>query len=237
MTEFRPDPDDPPARGEAPPSGEEPAAAPPDVPADLPEGTSPAAAPPGPPARAGSASQGGLPASGPEGPPIPADATVGASDWNPLPARALPVFVAGELPFAVLLALMFGAAASVLTFVATSSLGRTFAQGLAGAILGLGWALWLSVRRFARTFWRLDAHGLSVREGRLWQREIRVPATRVQHLDLTRGPLQRGRDLATLVVHTAGSRHDAVTVPDLDAADAERLRDALSRQVDRDLDD
>ena len=61
------------------------------------------------------------------------------------------------------------------------------------------------------------------------QRETRVPATRVQHLDLKRGPLQRGRSLATLVVHTAGTRHSAVTVPHLDADDAERLRDRLSR--------
>lgn len=171
----------------------------------------------------------GLPSgSPPEGP---------AAAWNPLPPRALPVFVAGELPFALFGAFLFGMAAFVLTFVATSSLGRAAVPGFAGLVLGLVGMLWLSVRRFQRTFWKLDAHGLAVREGRLWQREIRVPATRVQHLDLTRGPLQRARQLATLVVHTAGSRHDAVTVPDLDAEDAERLRDALGRQVDRDLDD
>ena len=63
-----------------------------------------------------------------------------------------------------------------------------------------------------------------------------MPATRVQHLDLKRGPLQRRRDLATLVVHTAGTRHSAVTVPHLDADDAERLRDRLGRQIDHDDD-
>ena len=66
-------------------------------------------------------------------------------------------------------------------------------------------------KQYRYTFWKLDADGLAIRRGRLWQRETRVPATRVQHLDLKRGPLQRQRRLATLVVHTAGTRHSAVT--------------------------
>jgi membrane protein YdbS with pleckstrin-like domain len=63
-----------------------------------------------------------------------------------------------------------------------------------------------------------------------------VPASRVQHLDLKRGPLQRRYGLATLVIHTAGTRHSAVAVSGLDAADAERLRDRLAHQVDDDDD-
>jgi low affinity Fe/Cu permease len=38
-------------------------------------------------------------------------------------------------------------------------------------------------------------------------------------------------------VHTAGTRHSAVTLAHLDADDAERLRDVLGRQIDRDDDD
>ena len=47
---------------------------------------------------------------------------------------------------------------------------------------------------------------------------------------------QRRRNLATLVIHTAGTRHSAVTVPHLDAEDAQRLRDLLGRQIDHDDD-
>jgi uncharacterized protein len=85
--------------------------------------------------------------------------------------------------------------------------------------------------------WRLDGDGLAIRRGRLYQRETRVPVTRVQHLDLKRGPWQRRRHLATLIVHTAGTRHSAVTLAHLDANDAERLRDVLGRQIDRDDED
>jgi len=95
---------------------------------------------------------------------------------------------------------------------------------------------WMAYRRQRRVRWRLDAQGLAVRRGNWWQHETRVPASRVQHLDLRRGPLERLCGLATLVVHTAGTRHNAVTVPSLDAATAEQLRDRLARQLDQDDD-
>lgn len=109
-----------------------------------------------------------------------------------------------------------------------------------GALLGLVpaalWGGWLALRQYQRTAWRLDDKGLSVRRGRLWWSETRVPATRVQHLDIQRGPLQRRRGVATLVVHTAGSASSAVTVPHMDAVDAEHLRERLSRRIEDDDD-
>ena len=73
-----------------------------------------------------------------------------------------------------------------------------------------------------------------MRRGNWWQIETHVPISRVQHLDLKRGPLERGMGLATLVVHTAGTRQATVSVQAMDAADAERLRDRLARQLDLD---
>lgn len=94
----------------------------------------------------------------------------------------------------------------------------------------------LVFRRRRRVRWLLDAQGLAVRRGNLWQSETRVPASRVQHLDLRRGPLERLFALSTLVVHTAGSRFGAVNLAGLAVEDAERLRERLSRQLDQDDD-
>jgi len=150
------------------------------------------------------------------------------TQWHPLPDRArLPSMLTPVLPFA--LPGMVGG------FVLAGVFGLWFAPP-ALALLGAGVGAWIGLKHYRSTFWRLDEDGLAVRRGRMWQRETRVPATRVQHLDLKRGPLQRQRGLATLVVHTAGTRHSAVTVPHLDADDAERLRDLLSRQIDADDD-
>lgn len=93
---------------------------------------------------------------------------------------------------------------------------------------------WLAVKRHRRTYWKLDTEGFALRRGNWWQVESRVPLSRVQHLDLKRGPLERGFNLSTLVVHTAGTRLAAVSISGLDAADAERLRDRLAHQLDRD---
>ena len=54
-----------------------------------------------------------------------------------------------------------------------------------------------------------------------------VPRTRVQHLDIERGPIERHYELASLVVHTAGTRQHALRIAGLPDADAVALRDAL----------
>ncbi len=145
--------------------------------------------------------------------------------WQALPARSRGLFVLGScLPMAIPFA------------VAGFVLGRVFdlgpLTGLAGLLFGAALGAWIGLKQYRYTRWCLDDDGLAIQRGRLWQRETRVPVTRVQHLDLKRGPMQRQRRLATLVVHTAGTRHSAVTVPNLDADDAERLRDRLGRQLD-----
>ena len=68
--------------------------------------------------------------------------------------------------------------------------------------------------------------GLTIR-GQFWRREILVPRSRVQHLDIERGPIERHFGLATLIVHTAGTRLHALRQPGFLDADAVALRDAL----------
>lgn len=159
----------------------------------------------------------------------PASAPI-APDWQALPARARPLFALG---IATPLTLPFAAGGF---FLARLLEAPPLLGAGAAAALAFGFGLGLGLRQFRHVAWRLDRDGLAIRRGRLWQRETRVPATRVQHLDLKRGPWQRRRQLATVVAHTAGTRHSAITVPHLDAADAEHLRDVLGRQVDHDDD-
>ena len=154
----------------------------------------------------------------------------GVSEWQALPERARLLFAISRTGLAIPL--------GVAGFVLFRVFGLpAFAGLLGGIVLAGGFGLWLGFRQFRHVAWRLDGDGLAIRRGRLYQRETRVPVTRVQHLDLKRGPWQRRRHLATLIVHTAGTRHSAVTLPHLDADDAERLRDVLGRQIDRDDDD
>ena len=154
-----------------------------------------------------------------------------APEWQPLPARAATLLMLAHAAIAAV-----PLALGVLVLVTALGIREPLASSLGGLLLGLALGAWHGHKVHRSTFWLLDEDGFAFRRGRLWQRETRVPATRVQHLDLRHGPLERRWRLATLVVHTAGSRFATVTVTGLDAGDAEHLRDRLARQLDDDDD-
>ncbi len=159
--------------------------------------------------------------------PMP-EAAASDGHWQPLPLRARSLFMLSGL----LLALPFAFAPAVASEI--FEIASPWLAAPVGAAIGAALGAWLGHKRYRHTFWLLDDDGFSLRRGRLWRSETRVPDTRVQHLDLKRGPLERRYRLSTLVIHTAGTKDSAVTVSGLDAVDAERLRDRLARQVDDD---
>lgn len=151
-------------------------------------------------------------------------------EWQPLPDRARTLYVIGGLWWALPpLALAFAGVT-----IADVDLGATVPWVAGAAVAGALFGCWRGWRVWKRTGWMLDEAGFNLRQGQWWYRETRVPQSRVQHLDVRRGPLQRRFGLSTLVIHTAGTRHNAVSVDGLDADDAQRLRDALARQDDDD---
>ena len=153
--------------------------------------------------------------------------------WQPLPARARPLFMlSGALGIGLPSLIALGVAVVALDRAGWTSL----AAGSALWLLLVAFGVWMGMRKYRYTRWLLDGDGFALRRGRMWHSETRVPASRVQHLDIRRGPIERRFGLSTLLVHTAGTRQHAVALPGLDADDAERLRDYLARQVEHDDD-
>ena len=160
--------------------------------------------------------------------PPPLDPVVPAATagWHPLPARGALLHALG-VGFAFALPAAFGVGLLASALLEVSQLPAGIVAGLAlGALVGR--------LRHRRIGWKLDADGFATRRGGLWRTETLVPVSRVQHLDLERGPLERRLGLATLVVHTAGTRMAAVKLPLLALDDAEALRAHLARQVEAD---
>lgn len=113
-----------------------------------------------------------------------------------------------------------------------SGFGRNgLGLGLLTALLGYALltraARALVTRQFRHCAWSLDADHFRLRKGILWRKEIHVPRSRLQHTDVTQGPLQRKYGVATLVLHTAGTSYATVSVEGLDADVARSLRDRL----------
>lgn len=105
------------------------------------------------------------------------------------------------------------------------------------ALCALLWALvtlvlaWSSHRwpeiEHRHTTYRVDERGIEIRRGVLWRRAIHVPRSRVQHTDVSQGPIERGFGLGTLVIYTAGTDHARVDLPGLEHGTALRIRDYL----------
>ena len=80
---------------------------------------------------------------------------------------------------------------------------------------------------YRHTFYRVDEHGIEIRRGVYWRVVINVPRSRVQHTDVSQGPLERRLGLGTLVIYTAGTDHAKVDLPGLDHSTALRIREHL----------
>ena len=89
------------------------------------------------------------------------------------------------------------------------------------------WAQSWPAMSYRRTSYRVDPAGIEIRRGVVWRRVINVPKSRVQHTDVSQGPLERGSDLGTLVIFTAGTHFARVQLSGLQHSDALRIRDHL----------
>jgi hypothetical protein len=104
--------------------------------------------------------------------------------------------------------------------------------------------VWAPVAAFAAFL--VGGVGLALARYRVWRYEVRddalylergvftrvrtvVPFVRIQHVDSSRGPVERLAGLASTVVYTAGSRGADVTVPGLTPDGADGLRERLKR--------
>jgi uncharacterized protein len=130
----------------------------------------------------------------------------------------------------------------IMSAVLLGSLGVTVlvADNIPGWLLGLVPLLWLVVTillawhahrwpvlEYRHTSYRVDGSGIEIRRGVYWRVVIRVPRSRVQHTDVSQGPVERRYGLGTLVIYTAGTDYARVDLGGLEHEVALRLRDRL----------
>jgi membrane protein YdbS with pleckstrin-like domain len=98
-------------------------------------------------------------------------------------------------------------------------------------LIGNGLITWHGQRwqaiDYRHTRYRLDDRGIEIRRGVFWREVVNVPRSRVQHTDVSQGPLERKFGLGTLVVYTAGTDHAKVTLSGLGHEVALGLREQL----------
>mgnify|MGYP006196165775 CR=1 FL=1 len=191
------------------------------------------------------------PASEPREPDAPSPSETGPSEPDLATERPRPPLPEGladgrersldprALTVSRIVGLIFAALMTGGTTVALAVLAWRFSpEGPAGwALLGvpylllvglwfwLGWG-WPAVRHRHISWW-LDQRGMHIRRGVVWRVEESIPKSRVQHTDVSRGPIQRSFGVASLVIHTAGTHNASVGLSGLSYEDALAVRDHL----------
>lgn len=144
---------------------------------------------------------------------------LGDGTWHQLARQ----YVWVQLISAGVLALIVLAAVLFVTLV----WGQWWAWIPGGIFLAiLAWTLIITPRQARAYGYQLRRDDLVFRRGILWQRVVAVPYGRMQLVDITHGPLDRGFGIAQLKLVTAAAS-TGVVIPGLTQQAAEQLRDTL----------
>ena len=131
--------------------------------------------------------------------------------------------------------LPFTLAVAVADQLLLSSTPFHFLPSLVIALLALLAIFVVPERRYRRLRYALHPTLLQVVRGWLFHTDTMVPLVRVQHIDVTRGPLDKSFGTATLVVHTAGTHNSVVVLPGLAPEKASDIRDEIRRHIRTDF--
>jgi len=86
-------------------------------------------------------------------------------------------------------------------------------------------------RVYRRLGYAIDGRLLRTVRGWLFHTDTIVPFVRVQHIDVTRGPIDKMFGTASLVVHTAGTHNSVVVLPGLAPDRAAEIRNAIRSEI------
>ncbi|WP_417347081.1 PH domain-containing protein [Ferrimonas sp.] len=130
----------------------------------------------------------------------------------------LTTLLMGLIPLGIALALMMVVFALALPWLLA-----------AGLCLTLLLTLWVYISQLGakRLGYMVREQDIVVRRGIFWRRHTCLTLSRLQHITLSQGPLERLYGLSTLRGFTAGSPHAEITIAGLPSDQAEQLRQHL----------
>ncbi|MFM9873715.1 MAG: PH domain-containing protein [Fimbriimonadaceae bacterium] len=91
---------------------------------------------------------------------------------------------------------------------------------------------WIVGRSYQCYRYELGEDDLAVAKGVFWKSWRFVNRNRIQHVDLTSGPIARALGLVEVSIFVGGMHTAAVTIPGLSMSDGEKLRSTLVRAGD-----
>ena len=84
---------------------------------------------------------------------------------------------------------------------------------------------------FKNKLFAIREKDLNYRKGWLWKSRMVVPFKRIQHSEVTQGPIDRLFNLAKLKVYTAGGSGSDLTIPGLKQVEADKLKMLITSRI------
>lgn len=101
----------------------------------------------------------------------------------------------------------------------------------------LGWIAWASTSVFF-TFKNYEIAGYALRQkdiayrrGVLYRTITTIPLNRMQHCEITEGPVEKMFDLATLKIFTAGGSSSDLAISGLHKEEAYKIKEFITRKI------
>ena len=98
-----------------------------------------------------------------------------------------------------------------------------------GAFFLLG--LRVALKRFAAEGYALREHDILHKHGIWWRSLTAIPFNRMQHCEISRGPVESAFGLATLRVFTAGGSSSDLSIGGLPVAEAQRVKEFITGKI------
>ena len=98
-----------------------------------------------------------------------------------------------------------------------------------GAGLLFAWLAWVAHKSAMVIGYAIREHDVIVQSGIFWRKQTIQPITRIQHVEVTRGPLDKRFGLANLRLFSAGTGHLTFQIPGLGVDEAERIKAFILR--------
>ena len=130
----------------------------------------------------------------------------------------------------VLATLPFVIIATILSF---AEVVPAWAPGIPVILLAIVLIGILPMKRYRSRGYHMADDRLRVVKGVMFHADTVVPFSRVQHIDVEQGPLERLFGISRLILHTAGTHNSSVTLPGLAHDNATAMREEIRQHVKR----
>ncbi len=92
-------------------------------------------------------------------------------------------------------------------------------------------SLWVALKRYAAEGYALREHDILHKHGVWWRTLTAIPFNRMQHCEISRGPVESAFGLATLRVFTAGGSSSDLSIGGLPVAEAQRIKEFITKKI------